>query len=102
MSRRPQYADSSAYSGKFRQLQQRALATMRTKVQQVLRQASEQVSENCIALQAPARHCSNPVCLGLALEAACWGGCPAQLGSPCSESAVTDNIWPGWIVLVPA
>eukprot|EP00891_Asterochloris_glomerata_P005633 jgi/Astpho2/5633/e_gw1.00079.14.1_t len=43
VSRRPQYADSSAYSGKFRQLQQRALATMRTKVQQVLRQASEQV-----------------------------------------------------------
>ena len=48
MSRRPQYADSSAYSGKFRQLQQRALATMRTKVQQVLRQASEQVSAVCV------------------------------------------------------
>ncbi|KAK9817306.1 hypothetical protein WJX72_012420 [[Myrmecia] bisecta] len=39
----PQYADSSAYAGKFRQLQSRAMATMRTQVQQVLRHAAEQV-----------------------------------------------------------
>ncbi|KAL3152568.1 hypothetical protein ABBQ32_001593 [Trebouxia sp. C0010 RCD-2024] len=39
----PQYADASSYASKFRQLQQRAMATMRTKVAQVLQHASEQV-----------------------------------------------------------
>ncbi len=39
----PQYADSGAYAGRFRQLQARALATVRSKVQQVLRYAAEQV-----------------------------------------------------------
>ena len=39
----PQYADSTAYAGKFRQLHGRALATVRAKVQQVMRHASEQV-----------------------------------------------------------
>eukprot|EP00884_Botryococcus_braunii_P022753 jgi/Botrbrau1/9161/Bobra.160_3s0033.1 len=39
----PQYADSSSYAGKFRQLQSRALATIRSRVQQVLRHAAEQV-----------------------------------------------------------
>ncbi len=43
----PQYADSTAYAGKFRQLHGRALATVRAKVQQVMRHASEQV---CCAL----------------------------------------------------
>ncbi len=40
----PQYADSAAYAGKFRQLQARAMAAVRAKVQQVLRHAMEQVS----------------------------------------------------------
>ncbi|KAK9825230.1 hypothetical protein WJX74_002000 [Apatococcus lobatus] len=40
----PQYADSGAYAGRFRQLQARALATVRSKVQQVLRYAAEQVA----------------------------------------------------------
>ena len=74
VSRRPQYADSSAYSGKFRQLQQRALATMRTKVQQVLQQASEQVSRFGAAPQVPVHRCSDPFCLGLAPEVACREG----------------------------
>ncbi|BDA42423.1 Conserved oligomeric Golgi complex subunit 3 [Coccomyxa sp. Obi] len=39
----PQYADSTAYAGKFRQLHGRALATVRAKVQQVMRHAAEQV-----------------------------------------------------------
>ncbi|KAK9909756.1 hypothetical protein WJX75_006999 [Coccomyxa subellipsoidea] len=39
----PQYADSTTYAGKFRQLHGRALATVRAKVQQVMRHASEQV-----------------------------------------------------------
>lgn len=43
VSSNPQYADASSYASKFRQLQQRALATMRTKVAQVLQHASEQV-----------------------------------------------------------
>ena len=43
MSSNPQYADSSTYAGKFRQLQARAMATMRSKVQQVLRAACDQV-----------------------------------------------------------
>ena len=38
-----QYADAAAYAGRFRQLQARALATVRSKVQQVLRYAAEQV-----------------------------------------------------------
>ena len=40
----PQYADSTAYAGKFRQLHARAMAAVRSKVQQVLRHATEQVS----------------------------------------------------------
>ena len=44
VSSNPQYADASSYASKFRQLQQRAMATMRTKVAQVLQHASEQVS----------------------------------------------------------
>jgi len=44
VSNNPQYADASSYASKFRQLQQRAMATMRTKVAQVLQHASEQVS----------------------------------------------------------
>lgn len=43
VSNNPQYADASSYASKFRQLQQRAMATMRTKVAQVLQHASEQV-----------------------------------------------------------
>lgn len=43
MTANPQYADSGAYAGRFRQLQARALATVRSKVQQVLRYAAEQV-----------------------------------------------------------
>ena len=39
----PQYADAAMYAGKFRQLQARALAAMRSKVQAVLRSAAEQV-----------------------------------------------------------
>ena len=39
----PQYADASAYAGKFRQLQARAMAAMRSQVQQVLRTACAQV-----------------------------------------------------------
>jgi hypothetical protein len=37
------YADAGAYAGKFRALQQRALAAVRTRVSAVLRHASEQV-----------------------------------------------------------
>ena len=37
MASNPQYADSTAYAGKFRQLHSRALASVRAKVQQVLR-----------------------------------------------------------------
>lgn len=44
ISSNPQYADSAAYAGKFRQLQARAMAAVRSKVQQVLRHAMEQVS----------------------------------------------------------
>ena len=44
VSSNPQYADASSYASKFRQLQQRAMATMRTKVAQVLQHASQQVT----------------------------------------------------------
>lgn len=39
----PQYADSSTYMAKFRQLQARAMGAVRTKVQQVLKHAAQQV-----------------------------------------------------------
>lgn len=39
----PQYADSAAYAGKFRALQQRALSAVRARVSSVLRHAFEQV-----------------------------------------------------------
>lgn len=39
----PQYADAASYAVKFRQLQARALAAVRSKVQQVLRGATQQV-----------------------------------------------------------
>ncbi|PNW85826.1 hypothetical protein CHLRE_03g203750v5 [Chlamydomonas reinhardtii] len=39
----PQYADAAQYSAKFKQLQGRALGAVRTKVQQVLRAAVQQV-----------------------------------------------------------
>ena len=44
VSSNPQYADAGSYTSKFRQLQQRAMATMRTKVAQVLQRASHQVT----------------------------------------------------------
>ena len=53
VSNNPQYADAASYASKFRQLQQRAMATMRTKVAQVLQLASEQVSSQTI-------HCGGP------------------------------------------
>lgn len=43
VSANPQYADASAYAARFRQLQARALAAVRAKVQQALRTASMQV-----------------------------------------------------------
>ena len=46
VSSNPQYADASSYASKFRQLQQRAMATMRTKVAQVLQHASQQVTHH--------------------------------------------------------
>ncbi|EIE20882.1 Sec34-domain-containing protein [Coccomyxa subellipsoidea C-169] len=48
----PQYADSTAYAGKFRQLHGRALATVRAKVQQVMRHASEQVQAAIVEAKA--------------------------------------------------
>ena len=39
----PQYADSAAYAGRFRQLQSRAVSTIRTKCHQILRHAADQV-----------------------------------------------------------
>lgn len=41
------YADAGAYAGKFRALQQRALAAVRMRVSAVLRHASEQASVPC-------------------------------------------------------
>ncbi|GAB4817343.1 hypothetical protein N2152v2_004389 [Parachlorella kessleri] len=43
VSNNPQYADASSYAARFRQLQARALAAVRAKVQQALRVASLQV-----------------------------------------------------------
>lgn len=43
VAKNPQYADSATYINKFRQLQGRALGTVKTKVQQVLKQAIQQV-----------------------------------------------------------
>ena len=43
MSSHPQYADAAPYVGKFRALQQRAMGSMRSRVQSVLRMAIEQV-----------------------------------------------------------
>lgn len=40
----PQYADSASYAGKFRQLQGRAMSTIRAKAAQVLRHAADQVT----------------------------------------------------------
>ena len=40
----PQYADSASYAGRFRQLQSRALSTIRAKANQILRHAAEQVT----------------------------------------------------------
>jgi len=42
VSGNPQYADSAAYAGRFRALQARALASLRSRVQAVLRHAAEQ------------------------------------------------------------
>jgi len=39
----PQFADSASYAGRFRQLQSRAMSTIRTKVNQILRHAADQV-----------------------------------------------------------
>ena len=47
----PQYADAAMYAGKFRQLQARALAAMRSKVQAVLRSAAEQVRPQALDLR---------------------------------------------------
>ena len=44
MATHPQYADAAPYVGKFRALQQRAMGSMRSRVQSVLRKAIEQVS----------------------------------------------------------
>ncbi|KAK9845860.1 hypothetical protein WJX81_004499 [Elliptochloris bilobata] len=45
VSSNPQYADSTAYAGRFRALQARALASLRSRVQIVLRHAAEQVQQ---------------------------------------------------------
>jgi hypothetical protein len=45
VSSNPQYADANSYAGKFRQLQGRALGMVKTKVQQVLRHAIQQVGD---------------------------------------------------------
>lgn len=50
------YADSGAYAGKFRALQQRALAAVRTRVSAVLRHASEQVFAATLQLLSRYRH----------------------------------------------
>ena len=42
VSSNPQYADSAAYAGRFRALQARALSSLRSRVQSVLRHAAEQ------------------------------------------------------------
>lgn len=42
VSSNPQYADSAAYAGRYRALQARALASLRSRVQTVLRHAAEQ------------------------------------------------------------
>ena len=42
MASHPQYADAAPYVGKFRALQQRAMGSIRTRVQGVLKQAVEQ------------------------------------------------------------
>ena len=40
----PQYADSASYAARFRQLQSRAMSTIRAKTNQILRHAAEQVT----------------------------------------------------------
>ena len=49
----PQYADSAAYAGRMRQLQARAMAAVRTKVQQVLRHATDQARLSVLSLTSP-------------------------------------------------
>lgn len=73
VSSNPQYADAASYAGKFGQLQQRAMATMRTKVAQVLKQASDQVSDlyHCITIASAAMLLFSVV--PLSLEGPCPG-----------------------------
>ena len=50
MASHPQYADAAPYVGKFRALQQRAMGSIRTRVQTVLKQAVEQARcSNCVS-----------------------------------------------------
>ena len=55
MASHPQYADAAPYVGKFRALQQRAMGSIRTRVQSVLKQAVEQVC-NSVAVTSAGLH----------------------------------------------
>ncbi len=69
----PQYADSTAYASKFRQLHGRALATVRAKVQQVMRHAAEQVCE---------ANLGSPLCYNYKFfqDASAWTQCIGYTG----------------------
>lgn len=69
----PQYADSSAYAGRFRQLHSRALGSVRARVQAVLRHATEQA--RCAFLGARMYD---------TLHQSCFLWCAGVLG-PCSR-----------------
>ncbi|KAF5181180.1 Conserved oligomeric golgi complex subunit [Thalictrum thalictroides] len=62
VERNPQYAESSVYLVKFRQLQSRALGMIRSHVLSVLKNASSQVIASCLVFKT---HCSYDMNLNL-------------------------------------
>ncbi|KAG2494830.1 hypothetical protein HYH03_007071 [Edaphochlamys debaryana] len=84
----PQYADAGQYSAKFRQLQGRALGAVRSKVQQVLRAAVQQVQA---AIQQAAAGGG-----GAAAGASTNGGAPSPTGAaPAAPGAGAAPSAPG-------
>jgi hypothetical protein len=71
MASHPQYADAAPYVGKFRALQQRAMGSIRTRVQGVLKQAVEQARHTT---HTKTRACSS------------WGIFMAAAGRSCLSS----------------
>ncbi|GFR40890.1 hypothetical protein Agub_g1542 [Astrephomene gubernaculifera] len=84
----PQYADAAQYSAKFRQLQGRALTAVRSKVQQVLRSAVQQVQA---AIQQAAAATPAAGSSAVAAASATTAAAGAPPASPVAGGAAATN-----------